>query len=140
MGNRILFEANFFILIIHKPSLGTCEVPEKFWAGSVQPFWRLLDTNKQTNKQTKECSLSQKMISRKKKAKMIKNHELLLIKLIFLQVSDPMFPALCAAPKWLLSLGFSLGYGAMFTKVDQILSEIRELGATFYPVLDLEGS
>ena len=30
-GNRILFEANFFNFIIHKPSLGLCEV-------SVQPF------------------------------------------------------------------------------------------------------
>jgi hypothetical protein len=33
------------------------------------------------------------------------------------QVPDDLFPAVCAAPKWLLNLGFSLGYGAMFTKV-----------------------
>jgi len=37
-------------LIIHKPSLGSREVPHKIWARSVQPFWRLLDTNKQTRK------------------------------------------------------------------------------------------
>jgi hypothetical protein len=36
---------------------------------------------------------------------------------ILFQVPDDLFPAVCAAPKWLLNLGFSLGYGAMFTKV-----------------------
>ena len=40
------------VFIIHKPSLGLREVPQKIWAQSVQPFWRLLDTNKQTNKRT----------------------------------------------------------------------------------------
>ena len=39
-------------LIIHKPSLESRDVPQKIWARSVQPFWRLLDTNRQTNKQT----------------------------------------------------------------------------------------
>jgi len=39
-------------LIIHKSSLGSREVPQKIWAQSVQPFWRLLDTNKQTDVQT----------------------------------------------------------------------------------------
>ena len=38
----------FEILIIHKPSLGSLDVPHKIWARSVQPFWRLLDTNRQT--------------------------------------------------------------------------------------------
>jgi len=33
--------------IIHKPSLGSREVPHKIWAQSVQPFRRLLDTNRQ---------------------------------------------------------------------------------------------
>ena len=42
----------FEILIIHKPSLWTRDVPQKIWARSFQPFWRLLDTNKQTNKHT----------------------------------------------------------------------------------------
>ena len=42
----------FEILIIHEPSLGSLDVPQKIWARSVQPFWRLLDTNKQTNRQT----------------------------------------------------------------------------------------
>ena len=41
----------FEILIIHKPSLGPREVPHKIWARLVQPFGRLLDTNKQTDKQ-----------------------------------------------------------------------------------------
>ena len=40
----------FQFLIIHKPSLGCREVPNKIWARSVQPFWRLLDTNGQTYK------------------------------------------------------------------------------------------
>ena len=40
----------FEILIFHKPSLGSLDVPQKIWARSVQPFWRLLDTNKQTDK------------------------------------------------------------------------------------------
>ena len=39
-------------LIIHNSSAGSREIPQKIWARSVQPFWRLLDTNKQTNKQT----------------------------------------------------------------------------------------
>ena len=40
----------FEILIIHKPSLWSRDVPQKNWTRSVQPFWRLLDTNKQTDK------------------------------------------------------------------------------------------
>ena len=43
----------FEILIIHKPFLGSREVPHKTLARSVQPFWRLLDTNKQTERQAK---------------------------------------------------------------------------------------
>ena len=39
----------FEILMIHKPSLGSPDVPQKIWARSVQPFWRLLDTNRQTS-------------------------------------------------------------------------------------------
>jgi len=33
------------------------DVPQKIWARSVQPFWRLLDTNKQTDKQTDKPNL-----------------------------------------------------------------------------------
>ena len=40
----------FEILIIHKPSLVSLDVPQQIWARSVQPFWRLLDTNKETDK------------------------------------------------------------------------------------------
>ena len=58
IGNRILFadfikkihgfsKLNFFyknkILIIHYPFLGSREIPQKIWARSVLPFWRLLD-------------------------------------------------------------------------------------------------
>ena len=39
-------------MIFHKPSLGSLDVPQKIWARSVQPFWRLLDTNNQTDRQT----------------------------------------------------------------------------------------
>ena len=42
----------FEILMIHKLSLESLDVPQKIWARSVQPFWRLLDTNKQTDRQT----------------------------------------------------------------------------------------
>jgi len=36
-------------------SLGSCEVPDKIWDRSVQPFWRLLNTNKvETNTQTNQ--------------------------------------------------------------------------------------
>ena len=42
--NRILF-ADFIKKIVDFQNL-------KIWARSVQPFWRLLDTNKQTNKQS----------------------------------------------------------------------------------------
>ena len=52
-ANRILLCGKVFeILIIQKPSHGSYEVPHKIWAQSVQPFWRLLDTNKQKDKQT----------------------------------------------------------------------------------------
>ena len=44
-------------LIIHKPSLGSREIPQKIWTRSVQPFWRLLDTNRQTNRQTDKPNL-----------------------------------------------------------------------------------
>ena len=33
--------------------MGSHEVPKKIWARSVQAFWRLLDTNKQTDRQAK---------------------------------------------------------------------------------------
>ena len=39
-------------MIICKPSLGLREVPQKIWVRSIQLIWSLLDTNKQTNKQT----------------------------------------------------------------------------------------
>merc|ERR1711923_206042 len=32
-------------------------------------------------------------------------------------IPDNLFSAVCAAPNWLLHLGFSLGYGSMFTKI-----------------------
>ena len=35
------------------PSLVSCEVPQIMWAGSVQPFSRLLDTNKTPTKTSK---------------------------------------------------------------------------------------
>ena len=36
--------------MIHKPSRESLDVPQKNWARSVQPFRRLLDTNRQTDK------------------------------------------------------------------------------------------
>ena len=47
----------FEILMIHKPSLESLDVPQKIWGWSVQPFWRFLDTNKQTDKQTDKPNL-----------------------------------------------------------------------------------
>eukprot|EP00090_Calanus_glacialis_P036355 TRINITY_DN6204_c0_g1_i1.p1 TRINITY_DN6204_c0_g1~~TRINITY_DN6204_c0_g1_i1.p1 ORF type:complete len:896 (-),score=194.35 TRINITY_DN6204_c0_g1_i1:234-2846(-) len=32
-------------------------------------------------------------------------------------IPEGLFPTFCAAPKWLLHIGFSLGYGSMFTKI-----------------------
>ena len=49
-------------MIIYKPSLGSHEVPHKIWARSLQPFWRLLDTNKQTEK-LNLCIASKVLIS-----------------------------------------------------------------------------
>ena len=40
-------EFHFPILMFHKLSLESCEVPHKNWDRSVQPFWRFLDTNAQ---------------------------------------------------------------------------------------------
>ena len=51
---EICWRQIFKILIIHKPSLGSCEVPQKIWAESVQPF---LNTNKQTFRQTDKQSI-----------------------------------------------------------------------------------
>ena len=52
MEIEFLWRQIFEILIIHKPSLWSLDVPQKIWARSVQPFRRLLDKNKQTNRQT----------------------------------------------------------------------------------------
>ena len=51
-------------LSIHKPILGSCEVLDKIWARSVEPFGRLLDTNGQTNKQTSQVQGSHNIIYR----------------------------------------------------------------------------
>ena len=50
----------FKILIFHKPSLGSCDVSHKIWTWSVQPFWCLLDTNKQTDRQTSKIYIDNK--------------------------------------------------------------------------------
>ena len=39
------------------------------------------------------------------------------INVILPQIPDYLFTSACSAPKWLLHLGFSLGYGSMFTKI-----------------------
>ena len=57
MFYHITFNNIFLILIIHKPSLWSPDVPQKMWARSVQSFWRLLDTNKQTDRQTDKPNL-----------------------------------------------------------------------------------
>jgi len=49
---RSLMEAIFENLIIHKPSLGSREVPHKNFARSVQPLYIFLDINGQTEKQS----------------------------------------------------------------------------------------
>ena len=51
--SKVRSQLFFLNLIIHKPSLGSCEVSHKIWARSVQPFWRLLDTIEQTDRQAK---------------------------------------------------------------------------------------
>ena len=45
--DRILMETN---ICNFDHSLWSREVPQKIWARSVQPFWRLMDTSKQTDK------------------------------------------------------------------------------------------
>ena len=52
LKNQILLEANFWKLDYSKTFPGVKWGPTKIWARSVQPFWLLLDTNKQTPKQT----------------------------------------------------------------------------------------
>ena len=47
-----LLNTFFKTFINQKPSLWSRDVPQKIWARSVQPFWRLLNTNRQTNRQT----------------------------------------------------------------------------------------
>ena len=41
------------------------------------------------------------------------------------QIPDYLFTSACSAPKWLLHLGFSLGYGAMFTKIWRVHRRIE---------------
>ena len=59
MRKSKLLDTTFEILIIHKPSLGSCEVPHKIRAWSLQQFWRLLDTtNRKTIKHTDKQSIN----------------------------------------------------------------------------------
>ena len=56
------FGTNIYFFLVHhhhrilqpKRSLGSLEVPKKVWAQSIQPFWRLLDKNEQTDRQTRK--------------------------------------------------------------------------------------
>ena len=52
--NKNRFKHKFFLFrtFIFLPAGVTQGSTKKIWARSVQPFWRLLDTNKQTNRQT----------------------------------------------------------------------------------------
>ena len=61
-----IIETNVLLLslIIHKPSLGSCDVLHKIWARSVQQFLRLLDTNRQTDRQAKFIYWLKKFIFR----------------------------------------------------------------------------
>ena len=57
------FKQSFFLAIflqIHKPSHGNPVSCHKIWAQSVQPFRRLLDTNKQADKQSLQTNESAK--------------------------------------------------------------------------------
>jgi len=77
----------FEILIIHKPSLGSCEVPQQIWARLVQPFWRLLDTNKQTDTQTSKVYIFSefvKIVEEKVKYYKVSRISLLLFIIIFI--------------------------------------------------------
>ena len=48
-----LADLQFFLDFYHPWTFpGVSEVPHKIWTRSVLPFWRLLDTNKQTKNQT----------------------------------------------------------------------------------------
>ena len=49
--HQTFLETIFVLLSIHSPLLVSCEVPQKIWAHSVQPFWCLSVANKQTDKQ-----------------------------------------------------------------------------------------
>jgi len=60
--NQIFGRQIFDNLIIHKPSLGSRDVPHKIWSRSVQPFWRLLETNTQAKKHTDKQSIYKKSI------------------------------------------------------------------------------
>ena len=51
--------------------------------------------------------------------KMVKANSFLFskLKIFFAQIPDYLFTSVCSAPNWLLHLGFSLGFGSMFTKI-----------------------
>ena len=59
IGNQILLEDNFKILIIHNPSLGSCEVQQKKIGPNLfsrfDVYW--IQTNRQTNKMTDKPNL-----------------------------------------------------------------------------------
>ena len=50
LKNQILLDTKFENSIIHKPFLGSREVPQQNWVWSVQRCWLLLNTNRQTKK------------------------------------------------------------------------------------------
>ena len=50
---RLIFE----VVIIHKPSHGSCEIPHKIWARLDQSIWRLLNTNRRTDKKKSKMKI-----------------------------------------------------------------------------------
>ena len=51
--NKIQYFPGISFLMFHKPFLGSLQIPNKIWARSVQPFWRVYKqkTNKHPHKQ-----------------------------------------------------------------------------------------
>ncbi len=75
--HRNLLEANFYIY----------QVPHKIWAGSAQPFRRLLDANKQTDTQTDRqyiyIDIDEYKDNNVKNAKLLKKRELFVLRLMW---------------------------------------------------------
>ena len=119
---RLIFE----ILIIHKPSLGSCEVPLKMWARSVQPFIVFANPPNYSKDLCKNC--------RRKRMTLLYLNRFKLVQFYFLQQFPTLFIQSYTIParekkKWrMLEFPFKVIYSLNCSTVNKIIYFFREGG------------